>query len=179
VATRPKKRAPCRKAKARLAPVTEEIPFPGHPSVTTKVWDAVLDLLREGRGLRRICREHPEFPIRTVILKSIASGTQEQKDRYARACEDGADAMIEEAADIADDGSNDTYLDDDGNVRVNNDVIQRSKLRVEQRRWHAGKLKPKKYGDKLHVEDVTPPLSDEEIDRRIAEKADFLKALLK
>jgi hypothetical protein len=64
--------------------------------------------------------------------------------------------MIEEASLIADDGENDTYLDEQGKVRIDHDVIQRSKLRVEQRRWHAGRLNPKKYGDKVQIEDVTP-----------------------
>lgn len=86
--------------------------------------------------------------------------------------------MIEEADDIADDGSNDTYIDDDGNVKVNHDVIQRSKLRVEQRRWHASKLRPKKYGDRIQVEEVKPPISDEELNRRIAEKTAVIQRLL-
>ena len=41
-----------------------------------------------------------------------------------------------------------TYIDEDGNVRVNPDVIARSRLRVDTRKWYASKLAPKIYGDK-------------------------------
>ena len=46
-------------------------------------------------------------------------------------------------------------LDRDGNVigwRVNGEAVQRSKLRVDTRKWVASKLKPKKYGDKLTLD---------------------------
>jgi hypothetical protein len=33
----------------------------------------------------------------------------------------------------------------------NKEVVNRSKLRVEARKWIAAKLKPKKYGEKLDV----------------------------
>ena len=58
--------------------------------------------------------------------------------------------------DIADDGSNDYMekLDKDGEVigySINGENIQRSRLRVDSRKWLASKLLPKKYGDKLDV----------------------------
>jgi hypothetical protein len=34
---------------------------------------------------------------------------------------------------------------------VNTEHIQRSRLRVDARKWIASKLKPKKYGDKMDV----------------------------
>jgi hypothetical protein len=62
--------------------------------------------------------------------------------------------LTEEILDIADDGSNDWMekLDKDGKSvgwAVNGEAVQRSKLRVDARKWIASKLKPKKYGDKL------------------------------
>lgn len=58
------------------------------------------------------------------------------------------DRMAEEILQIADDGRNDTYEDADGHERTDSDVIQRSRLRVDTRKWLMSKLAPKKYGDK-------------------------------
>ncbi len=51
--------------------------------------------------------------------------------------------------DIADDVSSDFTTGKDGKVTVNHDHIQRSRLRVDARKWIAAKLLPKRYGDKL------------------------------
>ncbi len=59
------------------------------------------------------------------------------------------EALAEEILEIADDGSNDTYETEDGHEKVNTDVINRSRLRVDTRKWLMSKLAPKKYGDKV------------------------------
>lgn len=76
----------------------------------------------------------------------------EFSEQYARAREAQADKLAEEALTIADDGRNDTYTDADGNVKTDSEVIQRSKLRVDTRKWLASKMAPKKYGDKVTQE---------------------------
>jgi hypothetical protein len=78
-------------------------------------------------------------------------------EQYARAREIQADALVEETLEIVDDGTNDWMekRDKDGNCvgwQVNGEAVQRSKLRADQRRWWAGKLRPKVYGEKLNVE---------------------------
>lgn len=72
-------------------------------------------------------------------------------DQYARAREAQADKLAEDILAIADDGRNDTYQTDDGES-VNHDVIARSRLRVDARKWLAGKMAPKRYGDKLELD---------------------------
>lgn len=76
----------------------------------------------------------------------------EFSEQYARAREAQADKLAEEALQIADDGRSDTYLDAEGNERTDTEVIQRSKLRVDTRKWLASKMAPKKYGDKVTQE---------------------------
>ena len=49
--------------------------------------------------------------------------------------------------DIADDGLNDSYIDEKGNTRTDHDVVNRSRLRVDARKWLLSKLLPKVYGD--------------------------------
>lgn len=70
---------------------------------------------------------------------------------YARAKEMQAELLADEILQIADDGSNDTYEDEDGRKKTDYDVIARSRLRVDSRKWIASKLKPKKFGDKVDV----------------------------
>ena len=75
-------------------------------------------------------------------------------EQYTRAKEESADAMAEDILDIADDGTNDymEVLDKDGECvgyRVNGEHVQRSRLRVESRKWLMAKMKPKKYGEKI------------------------------
>jgi len=77
---------------------------------------------------------------------------QDFRDKYARARADQADFLAEEIIQIADDGLNDTYTDEDGNEKTNVDVIARSRLRVDSRKWYASKLLPKKYGDRTQLE---------------------------
>lgn len=74
--------------------------------------------------------------------------------QYARACNDRADAIFEECLAIADNQEKDKYTDEHGKEHVNHNVINRSRLRVDTRKWMLGKLNPKKYGDKMQ-QDVT------------------------
>jgi hypothetical protein len=82
----------------------------------------------------------------------------EFKQQYTKAKEESADALFEQILDIADDGSNDwveQHSEDAGKAayKVNGEAIQRSKLRVDTRKWMAGKMRPKKYGDKIEEKD--------------------------
>jgi hypothetical protein len=82
------------------------------------------------------------------------------RNQYARAREAQADRMAEEILEIADDGRNDTYTDEDGNERTNQEIVARSRLRVDARKWLAAKMAPKKYGDKIeHVGNPDEPLN--------------------
>lgn len=77
-------------------------------------------------------------------------------EHYVRAKQEAADAMAEDILDIADDGVNDWMEDnyDQGKTpgySFMGEHVQRSKLRIETRRWLMSKMKPKRYGDKLDV----------------------------
>ena len=111
---------------------------------------AICSELAMGKSLRSVCAK-PEMPCMTAVFTWLAKH-KEFAEQYARAKEESADALVEDMLAIADDGLNDTYTDEDGNDRTMADVIQRSKLRVDTRKWIASKLKPKKYGDKVQQE---------------------------
>jgi len=79
-------------------------------------------------------------------------------DRYARARELQAEFLADQILEIADDKSGDevaVFSGDEGGpdaTRVDYENIQRSKLRVDARKWKASKLYPKRYGDKNSTE---------------------------
>ncbi len=54
-----------------------------------------------------------------------------------------ADALFDEALEIADDASGDWMVDKDGKKTLDHEHVQRSRLRVDTRKWAAGKLAPK------------------------------------
>lgn len=133
--------------------------------------DRICDALAEGHSLRRICKAD-DMPAQSSVFKWLGM-YPEFAEQYARAREAQADALFDDILTIADDGSNDTYTDDEGNPRTDHDVIARSKLRVDARKWMAGKLRPKVYGDKIAIggADDLPPiktLAETELDARIA-----------
>lgn len=121
----------------------------GRPSkYSQKLADAICERIAGGESLRTICAE-AEFPHRATIFRWLAED-EAFRDQYARAREEQADHYAEEIIQIADDGLNDTY-EVDGETRVNQDVVARSRLRVDARKWYASKLAPKKYGDKVET----------------------------
>lgn len=72
--------------------------------------------------------------------------------RYARACEARAESIFEDIIEIADEANADLIISEKGNLVVNGEAVQRSKLRVDARKWVLSKLDPKKYGDRQQLE---------------------------
>ena len=72
-------------------------------------------------------------------------------DQYARALLLRGDKLAEDILAIADDGLNDTYIDADGIKRTDQDVVARSRLRIDARKWLAGKMNSK-YSEKTQAE---------------------------
>ncbi len=114
------------------------------PELTAKICAR----LAEGETLRAICRD-AAMPSKTTLLRWLADERNvDFRDQYAHAREMQADALFDEALEIADDASGD-WTDKDGKKVLDHEHVQRSRLRVDTRKWAAGKLAPKRYGDKL------------------------------
>lgn len=129
----------------------------GHPSsYTDEIADYICGELANARSLRSICLQEG-MPNQTTVFRWLADERYESfRKQYAHAREAQADAIFDEILDIADDGSNDWMErrdDQGGNIgwKENGEALQRSRLRVDARKWMAGKLRPKKYGDKLEL----------------------------
>ena len=148
----------------------------GRPSsYTLQLVDEICAKLAEGNSMRSVCREK-DMPSMATVFRWLREKPEFQ-EQYARAKEESADALFDEIQDIADDGSNDWMerLDKEGENngwQLNGEHVQRSKLRVDTRKWMMAKMKPKKYGDKtilagdkdnpVQVRTITADMSEQE-----------------
>lgn len=71
--------------------------------------------------------------------------------RYAHAKMAQADRFADEIVEISDEGTND-WMEREGIAVPDHENIQRSRLRVDTRKWLMAKMAPKKYGERLTQE---------------------------
>ncbi len=123
----------------------------GRPTdYTQELADKLCAEIAMGYSVRTICSKEG-MPAVTTFFRWI----KEKPDfrlQYAYATEERTEAMSEDILDIADDGSNDLMTIQKGNTEYeieNKEVTNRSRLRVDTRKWLMSKMKPKKYGDKI------------------------------
>lgn len=138
----------------------------GRPTMySSELAAAICAELACGLSMRTVCKSD-EMPAMSTVFKWLTLH-KEFAEQYTRAKAESADALVEEMMDIADDGTNDwmEVHDKEGECvgyKVNGEHVQRSRLRVETRKWVVAKLKPKVYGDKVAVDhgvDESNPLA--------------------
>jgi hypothetical protein len=127
---------------AELSAVTKR-KGPGRPTRYSP--EAVLEICRRmelGESLRQICAT-PGMPSRTTVMRWLEA-QPEFRESYARARERLVEFWADEIIEIADDTEKD-FVD----RKVDHENINRSRLRVDARKWLMSKLAPRKYGDKI------------------------------
>lgn len=120
------------------------------PLYTAALASEICKRLAAGETLRSICRTEG-MPAHSTVLSWTISD-EAFSDQYTRAREIGYQIMADEVLEIADDGRNDCWKDEEGNPRTDHDVIARSRLRVDTRKWLLSKALPKVYGDRQAIE---------------------------
>lgn len=126
----------------------------GRPSdYTQELADRLCALLADGQSMRKVC-ENDWAPDKASVFMWLRT-RPEFLDQYTRAKQEAADSMVDDMLDIADDARND-YMSvndpDNPGYKFNGEHVNRSRLRVDARKWIAAKLKPKKYGEKVEHE---------------------------
>lgn len=154
----------------------------GRPSIyTQELADQICEMLALGYSIRTVCKED-SMPSVQTFFRWIRE-KEDFREQYARAKQEAADAMAEDLLDIADDGSNDWMEINKGGyitTAVDYEALNRSKLRVDTRKWLMAKMKPKKYGEKLDLTSgnekiVTAPLIVSTIKSRNENISDDIK----
>lgn len=127
----------------------------GRPSLyTQELADRICAEIASGRSLRLICQDEGMPEARTVHYWLIDSKHEDFFQQYARARNIQSEVMFDEILEIADDGSNDYMTITKGDKEYNvedREVTNRSKLRVDTRKWYVSKVLPKKFGEKVDV----------------------------
>ncbi len=148
----------------------------GRPTTFSKeIAETICARMAEGESLRSICRDH-YMPHRSSVYQWLRKNAA-FADLYTQARERLVEHWADEILNIADDVTTDyiTKVGRNGHEyeAVDQEHIQRSRLRVDTRKWLMSKLAPWKYGDRvehehLGVVTVTHELSDRECMRRMA-----------
>jgi len=131
------------------------------------VADFICEQIADGNSLRKVIREYQaakNLPGITTIFKWLDQHESFAK-QYARACDERAESFGEEINDIADEAKD---KDAAG--------VQAAKLRIETRKWLMGKVKPKKYGDRVQV-DNTHSFEQESTDDLLARATKYAAKL--
>lgn len=106
-------------------------------------------------SIATIVGEREDLPSERLFFQWKREDEKLRQD-YAHAKEEQADLIFDEILDIADDSRNDwmTRTGPNGEAQevINQENIQRSRLRIDSRKWVAGKLRPKQYGELVRQE---------------------------
>lgn len=134
----------------------------GRPSTFTQaIADEICERIAEGESLRAICAAD-DMPNKATVFKWLAAD-RAFSDQYARARECQADALADEVVYIADTPQIGTksVSKATGLEITEGDMIEHRRLQVDARKWMAGKLAPKKYGNKQEIDlNVTDALAE-------------------
>jgi hypothetical protein len=147
-----------------------------------ETYQTILDDHARGMTITAICRR-PNYPDIATVSNRAATHPAFAK-AYLRAKESFADAIFDEAMQIADDASapimvDSGKLDKDGNPIMKVDLMAQkarsntARLQIDTRLRIVAKINPAKYGDRLDltVRDEAPTLasmSDADLNARIA-----------
>jgi len=128
---------------------------------TQSIADEICERIAEGESLRAICAGD-DMPNKATVFKWLAAD-KAFSDQYARARECQADALADEVVYIADTPQIGTksVSKATGLEITEGDMIEHRRLQVDARKWMAGKLAPKKYGNKQEIDlNVTDALAE-------------------
>jgi len=112
----------------------------------------VCELMIEGVSLRKIC-EMAGMPSRRSIFYWLQNNG-EFRERYEIARLMQVEYWAHEIIEIADDASGDFVINERGDRVMDNEAINRARLRVDARKWLMSKLHPQRYGDRVTA-DIT------------------------
>jgi hypothetical protein len=148
----------------------------GRPSrYTQEIADEICRRLADGEGLKEICRT-PGMPSEAAVRSWALNDYQDFAAPYEQARQIQFHRWADEILSIADDSRQDISLRQlpDGTTArvVDHEHINRSRLKIDSRKWLLSKLLPSKFGDRvateltgaggraIRIENVLAPLAD-------------------
>ena len=110
-------------------------------------------------GIKKLCKQIPHWPHPDTIYKWLKDH-KSFSDLYAQAKREQVRALVDEILEISDDTSQDELINDQGKVVANSEYINRSRLRVDTRKWIAAKLVPRLYGDNVLARELSDEMDE-------------------
>ncbi len=101
---------------------------------TPELLTSICEQIANGMSLRKVCAQEG-MPSAALVCDWLAKD-RTFAEQYTRARERQADGFFDEIVDIAD-------TEEDS---------QKARVRIDARKWVAGKMRPKVYGEKVDVE---------------------------
>jgi hypothetical protein len=111
-----------------------------------KLVEAMLAEISEGTPASKVYKKHKVS--HTTFHEWVKR--KEWIEKYACAKEDRAYKIFEEILEIADDKTEDVVIID-GKKYMNAEFVQRSRLRIDARKWFLSKMLPRKFGEKIDI----------------------------
>jgi hypothetical protein len=144
--------------------------------------DEICALVAEGQSLRQIT-ELPGMPSRRAVQYWMTR-YPDFKEKYECAMMLCAEFWAHEIIEISDDSAGDYVITEDGRRVVDHENINRSRLKVDSRKWLLSKLLPKRYGDRIQADmnvavepEALRGLSEEKKRARVAELLSYAATL--
>ena len=102
------------------------------------------------------------------------------REAYTLARRLRTEVWAEECIEIADDASGDYTIDKHGHPIVNTENVDRTRLRIDARKWQMARLDPQRWGNRqeIRVTDDWTQLSGEERVRRALQLIDLAKGAM-
>jgi len=122
--------------------------------LTKELAEEICTRIAEGETLIQICRDE-KMPAAWTVRKWVAKH-EEFRAMYAKAREDQMDTFADQIIEIAEDGSNDWIEKETKSGRIietlDREHFERSRLRIDTRKFLMSKIARHKYGEKITQE---------------------------
>lgn len=103
--------------------------------------EQILEAIADGMGLVTFLKSRPDMPSYPTVMRWVRDNP-DFAAQYACAREDMADHDADKIADVA------------ASVAAGQMDPQAARVAIDAYKWSAGKRRPKKYGDKLEIENT-------------------------
>lgn len=106
----------------------------------------------EGNSLRLSLKENS---LSAETFYKWTDSDDNRAKRYARACDLRSELLFDEILEISDNTEEGTVIETDDSGRTKEkvgDMLGHRKLKIDARKWVLSKMNPKKYSDKLQVD---------------------------
>jgi hypothetical protein len=122
------------------------------PQIARKICEQIM----QGKTLNQICKHH-NMPSKERVVHWLAQPKNEDfREMYYYARRVQAEILVDEIIEIADDNENDwtpsfNKKGEQNGWKPDHECIQRSRVRIDTRKWLAAKMLPRMYGEKVDV----------------------------